>query len=161
MTPDPFESVISVNGPLTYELGSVLTLRVRASTGSTPLLDRVVANGPVTLGGTLVVQREVFLSPLEGTRVRIIDGATSVAGAFERIESPPLPGGLRWITVGEPGGVDLIAAREGDLNGDGVVDASDLARLIGAWGQADASADFDGDGEVGPSDLAALIGAWG
>jgi hypothetical protein len=47
-----------------------------------------------------------------------------------------------------------------DLNGDGQVDAADLARLIGGWGTVGAFGDVDGDG-VGPSDLAALIGAWG
>jgi hypothetical protein len=52
-----------------------------------------------------------------------------------------------------------------DLDGDGVVGASDLAQLIGSWGACDPElpcpADFDGDGEVGASDLAALIGQWG
>jgi len=108
-----------------------------------------------------VVLREVFLSPSEGTRVRLIDGSSDAVGAFERIESPALSNGLRWVTVAEVDGVDLVAARPGDLDGDGAVDASDLAQLIGAWGQANANADLDGDGEVGPSDLAALIGAWG
>ena len=52
-----------------------------------------------------------------------------------------------------------------DLNGDGSVDASDLASLIAAWGACPAGvgcpADFDGDGAVGASDLASLISAWG
>jgi hypothetical protein len=47
-----------------------------------------------------------------------------------------------------------------DLDGNGEVDASDLADLIGQWGQMGTSADFNGDG-VGADDLAALIGAWG
>jgi len=46
-----------------------------------------------------------------------------------------------------------------DLNGDGVVDATDLATLIASWGSP--GADLDGDGETGASDLAALISAWG
>lgn len=47
----------------------------------------------------------------------------------------------------------------GDLNGDGVVGASDLAILLGMW-TGSGIADLDGDGVVGPADLALLIGAW-
>ncbi len=46
-----------------------------------------------------------------------------------------------------------------DLNGSGMVDAQDLAALLGFWGEAEG--DINGDGVVGPQDLAALLGAWG
>ena len=48
-----------------------------------------------------------------------------------------------------------------DLNGDGGVDAADLAILLGAWGSDDASSDLNGDGTVDAADLAELLGAWG
>jgi hypothetical protein len=48
-----------------------------------------------------------------------------------------------------------------DLNGDAIVDAADLASLIGSWGLANVAADIDVSGAVDASDLAALIGAWG
>ncbi len=49
-----------------------------------------------------------------------------------------------------------------NFNGDGAVNASDLAQLLGAWGpNPDHPADLDGDGEVGPFDLAILLGVWG
>jgi hypothetical protein len=51
----------------------------------------------------------------------------------------------------------------GDLNGDGIVDGSDLAALLGAWGTCPGSpcpADLNGDGTVDGSDLAALLGHW-
>jgi len=51
-----------------------------------------------------------------------------------------------------------------DLNGDGHVNASDLAILLGAWGPCAAGcceADLNGDGTVNASDLAILLGAWG
>jgi len=62
--------------------------------------------------------------------------------------------------------IQLIRATDpADLDGDGVVDAADLASLIAAWGVCPASgdcpADLDGDGSVGASDLASLIAAWG
>jgi hypothetical protein len=53
-----------------------------------------------------------------------------------------------------------------DLNGNGGVDAADLALLLGAWGTSGenpsggSSADLDGDGIVNASDLAVLLGAW-
>ncbi len=48
-----------------------------------------------------------------------------------------------------------------DLNGDGFVDAADLAQLLGAWGDCrECPADLDFDGVVSSSDLAVLLAAW-
>ncbi len=47
-----------------------------------------------------------------------------------------------------------------DLNGDGIVDGSDLASLLAGWG-ADGPADLNDDGMVNGADLAALLAAWG
>lgn len=47
-----------------------------------------------------------------------------------------------------------------DLDGDGIAGATDLARLLGAWG-GPGLGDLDLDGVVGSSDLAILLGAWG
>ncbi len=52
-----------------------------------------------------------------------------------------------------------------DLNGDGVVNSTDLATLIGVWGPcppdpAPCIGDLNGDGTVGSADLAILIGSW-
>lgn len=57
-------------------------------------------------------------------------------------------------TLGVP-----AAALTGDINGDGTVDASDLAILLGAWGGT-GDADLNGDGTVDALDLAILLGAW-
>jgi len=46
-----------------------------------------------------------------------------------------------------------------DLNGDGIVNASDLAGLLGGWGTT--NGDVDGSGTTDAADLAALLGAWG
>ena len=59
-----------------------------------------------------------------------------------------------------------------DLSGDGVVEAFDLAQLLGAWGpcpkpceegdpEDTCPADLSGDCEVEAFDLAILLGAWG
>ncbi|MFM1822554.1 MAG: hypothetical protein RI967_820 [Planctomycetota bacterium] len=58
---------------------------------------------------------------------------------------------------GVPDQCELVA----DLDGDGMVNAADLAILLGAWGPGAGPADLDGDGQVDASDLAILLGAWG
>jgi hypothetical protein len=50
--------------------------------------------------------------------------------------------------------------RPEDLNDDGVVNAQDLAILLGAWGATGGPADLNGDGVVGAADLAQLLSAW-
>jgi len=47
-----------------------------------------------------------------------------------------------------------------DLNGDGCVGGTDLAILLGSWGQSGGIADLDGDGDVDGLDLAYLLGDW-
>lgn len=53
------------------------------------------------------------------------------------------------------GGID------GDLSGDGCVNALDIAELLSFWGTADLAADLDGNGDVGALDLAIVLGSWG
>lgn len=47
----------------------------------------------------------------------------------------------------------------GDLNGDGLVDAADIASLLANWGTG--TGDIDGDGVVDGADLGFLLGSWG
>ena len=54
--------------------------------------------------------------------------------------------------------IDVTPCRIGDFDCDGVVNGSDLARLLGFWGQQDA--DLDGDGITNGADLAILLGSW-
>jgi hypothetical protein len=48
-----------------------------------------------------------------------------------------------------------------DLDHDGLVSASDLAALLGAWSEDDVFADLNSDGTVDGGDLGALLAAWG
>ncbi|MCA9291181.1 MAG: S8 family serine peptidase [Phycisphaerales bacterium] len=50
----------------------------------------------------------------------------------------------------------------GDLDGDGLVDAADLAAMLAQWGPCPppCAADLDDDGAVGASDLAILLAHW-
>jgi hypothetical protein len=57
---------------------------------------------------------------------------------------------------------DECESSPADLDGDGDVDAADLASLLGSWGAcAGCPGDLDGDGAVGAADLAILLGSWG
>ena len=65
-----------------------------------------------------------------------------------------LTGGF-WAFSAEP-------PSPGDIDGDGDVDAVDLAALLGDWGACPGCpADLDGDGDVDAADLAILLGHWG
>jgi hypothetical protein len=48
-----------------------------------------------------------------------------------------------------------------DIDGNSVVNVSDLLAVINAWGQTGGPADVNGDGIVNVSDLLAVIAAWG
>ncbi len=49
-----------------------------------------------------------------------------------------------------------------DLNGDGLVGATDFAIALGSWGFFEgSSADLNGDGLVASADLAIMLGSWG
>jgi hypothetical protein len=119
---------------------------------------RLETTGDALLAGRLQVQLEPGFSPSSGATFTLLSAA-SITGSFTQITTPS----EAWEV--EVTSTEVIATFTGsgpaDLDGDGSVDASDLAILIGAWGQSGSAADIDGDGVVGASDLAQLIGAWG
>ncbi|TVQ33096.1 MAG: hypothetical protein EA376_03310 [Phycisphaeraceae bacterium] len=60
--------------------------------------------------------------------------------------------------------VYVVFGVRGDVNRDGVVNAQDLALLLGAWGQSGDDvglSDLNGDGVVNSQDLAILLSYWG
>ncbi len=48
-----------------------------------------------------------------------------------------------------------------DINGDNVVDVTDLLEVVGSWGASGGPADVNGDGTVDVGDLLAVVDAWG
>ena len=71
------------------------------------------------------------------------------------------PGTPEALAVNVKGPEELMVC-VGDLNGDGLVDAADLAQMLGAWGPNPGNpADLNESGEVDADDLGMLLGAWG
>ena len=70
-----------------------------------------------------------------------------------------------WTDPADPPCVLDCDCHPADFNGDGSVNAFDLAVLLGSWGpcpdEGPCPADLDGNGTVGAADLAMLLGSWG
>ncbi len=82
------------------------------------------------------------------------------AGVIVRIQGGGLNKQVVPAAMWTHGGA-VIEPSDGDLDGDGDVDAADLAELLAGWGCTDCPADIDGDGTAGPADLAILLANWG
>ena len=55
----------------------------------------------------------------------------------------------------------VAVACDGDTNGDGVVNVTDLLNVINQWGFTDVDSDLNGDGIVDVTDLLLVVGNWG
>jgi hypothetical protein len=112
-------------------------------------------NGPPFTNGASYF----FTGPLG---LDLTDPASMIIGSTEwtlPTVHPRVGATLRSASDLDGDGIPDSCACPADLDRDGTVGASDLAILLGAWG--DGGADLDGDGAVGASDLAVLLGAWG
>jgi hypothetical protein len=159
----------------------VINGQTGATEWSTPLADKpgAVSRMPDISGdgindvavGTLFSSNFVYY--LDGADGTILDSFNYGTPVDSIAAIPDVVGDDSWevavggrnglLTVYSGGtGVDHALA---DLNGDGQVNAVDLALLLGAWGpcsdECDCPADLDGNGTVGAFDLAILLGAWG
>jgi hypothetical protein len=93
-----------------------------------------------------------FAAPFAGDAVLLVGGSPAPAPGVEPDPDDPPSGG----------------AGEGDLNGDGLIDISDVVILIGAWGPCPGGpdsgggcpADLNGDLEVGVDDVILMVDNW-
>ncbi|MDZ4753162.1 MAG: hypothetical protein SGJ11_01530 [Phycisphaerae bacterium] len=80
------------------------------------------------------------------------------------VANPPANDSVNPMKRGAPAPEGGIAGSscscDADLDGDGVIAASDLSVLLGSWGGG-GDADLDNDGTVSAADLSMLLGAWG
>ena len=128
------------------------TFRVQISNnnGATwTALETVGPTGPEVNGGWIFKEFLVsdFVTPTAQVKVRFI---ADDAGAGSLIEAAVDEVRMKTVACGNPA----------DLNGDGSIDAADLAILLSNWG-VNGVGDINGDGSVEATDLAILLGQWG
>lgn len=105
--------------------------------------------------------------------VVIADSSVTGSTAEDRFFGVEHAAGIKKIRISNSAGgieVDHFQFRavigcggDPDINGDGHVDATDLALILGSWGgcaSACCDADLNRDGEVDAADLALFLGAW-
>lgn len=86
--------------------------------------------------------------------------ATAACGLndFLPLDAIGFPSNKWWVELS--GDFGCAGTIPGDLNDDGLVNGSDLAILLGAWGTADPIADLCEDGLVDGCDLSVVLGNW-
>lgn len=126
-----------------------VTISLCAADGGSATFDTVVGVFDACGGAEIIcnddscaLQSSVTFTPTCGTTYYIGVGSFGTA-AF----------GSGTFTITQTG-----SCAQGDLNGDGVVNASDMAILLNAWGTP--AADLNGDGTTDSQDLAILLNGW-
>jgi len=149
--------VLDIIGNLTFA-GAVGpgTLLVEADATA----NTAVVTGTATLTGTFTLNVADGFAPATGQSFVALS-AGNIVGSFSGMNLPSAD----WTV--EVVGNDVIATFTGtstmpeDLNGDGIVDSSDLASLLAQWDACPGCpADFDGSGVVDSTDLATLLAVW-
>lgn len=131
--------------------------------------------GQLNIADFYVQQLEIAQSSAENSNGKGLvaachDGVTTgfidELGSAQHYSARLHVGATAWFVFAElgknPYNLFPIVAPPGDLDGDGVVNAVDLAILLGSWGPCvGCDADLNDDGVVGPADLAIVLGNWG
>ena len=126
------------------------------------------STGVATASGTILNDTTTTI----GTRVqaqakqRVRFDQLSMAPVTNVIDPATLPAGVTALTITISTNLanttmsgPWVVINPYDLTGDGLVDAQDLAVLLGQWGGA-GSADFSGNGVVDSADVSFLLGNW-
>ncbi|MFO0829454.1 MAG: hypothetical protein U0572_15055 [Phycisphaerales bacterium] len=131
----------------------------------------LVDNGGTTLAGSLKVNvinsGNGLFEPHNGDSFTIVAANGPITGGFTNSPVSFVPGMVYVWSVETQGSFVILSLDEAvpcaaDLDGDGMVGATDLAILLGAWGRCGGClADLNGSGAVDAADLATLLGAWG
>ncbi|MDZ4829348.1 MAG: PQQ-dependent sugar dehydrogenase [Phycisphaerae bacterium] len=129
-----------------YGINRVWSFRYDGTT-VTDFTDRLPQITP-SIDGFVVNQIASFGEDAKG-EVYIVDHGSATTGQIFKI----IPAAGEVVCVPPP------PPCPSDLNADAMVDAADLAILLGAWGGL--GADLNADGMTDAADLAILLGAWG
>ncbi len=125
-----------------------MPVEISADGGSTwTMLEDIATNNAVWTKRSYRVRS--FITPSANVRVRFVARDLATGSLVEA--------GVDDFKIVN---VDCTASIPGDINGDGLVNAGDLAGLLGAWGSTSGPADINGDGIVDATDLAILVSNW-
>jgi hypothetical protein len=125
--------------------------------------ERAIGNTPLPIVNGKLVKRtdlpkaengQILIDQLPPNEIRF----GSIWGGIHAAEPANEP--ATWAS-GDVLDVYIVKGVRGDLTGNGVTDAADLATLIGNWGAGGVTSDLNWDGVVDATDLATLIGYWG
>jgi plastocyanin len=127
---------------------------ITVAPGDTVRFVRTGGNHTVTSGANCTASG-LFNAPLSASSTSFVwTVPASAAGTTVPYYCIPHCGG------GMVGQIVVVAPPPSpDLDGDGFVNAADLASLLAGWGNSGPT-DLDRDGSTGASDLAALLAAW-
>lgn len=138
--------------------------------GTSYFLAMAIQFGPSAVQRVFGPCDEIGIDTAESTWLGISPLTTPWAPELGSLEGISLQGAAMstaWVgtrvglirAVSPEGTICPTGAARSDFDGDGVVGASDLAILLGAWATA-GPGDLDGDGVVGSADLALFLGDW-
>ena len=142
-----------------FDLPGVTITRIRG--GLAEEYDFTLFSSPSTALGVFS-SPQGFIPPTSGEKVLVIVDFTITDYDIIRFDE---------VVCAEPNAqaIDVVHDDEidpggspccGDINGDGIVDGSDLTTLLGQWGD-EGEGDLDGDGSIDGMDLTILLGCWG
>jgi hypothetical protein len=131
VAPGASAGLLTIGGAYTQGSTGTLAIEIGGLVAGTQY-DRLAVTGTATLSGALNVTLVNGFVPQDTNTFTVLT-AGSITGAFTSTNLPALPNGLAWLVHVNPTSVVLEVF--GDLDGDGVQNASDCAPSDpSAWG---------------------------
>ncbi len=165
-SPGASPGTVSFEGDVVLDTANTLNIELGGLTPGDDY-DRLEIDGTASIDGTLDVSLINSFVPAVGNSFGILFANSGFGGSFHTLNLPDISGlGLQWQL--NPGGSTLFlnveAALQGDLDGDGFVGLSDLDIILNNWNQSippgDPLADPTGDNFVGLADLDIVLNNW-